>query len=62
MVEWHHQLNGLKFEQDPVDGEEQGDLACCSPWGYNESDTMECQQLKEKQSVQFSHSVVSDSL
>ena len=37
MAGWHHRLNGHKFEQDPVDGEEQGDLACCSPWGYNES-------------------------
>jgi len=62
MVGWHHRLNGHKVEQDPVDGEGQGDLACCSPWGYNDSDTVEFQQLKEKQSVQFSRSVVSDSL
>ena len=49
MVGWHHRLNGHKFEQAPVDGEGQGDLACYSPWGHNESDMMECQQLKEKQ-------------
>ena len=33
MVEWHHQLNGLEFEQTPGDGEGQGSLACCSAWG-----------------------------
>ena len=33
MVGWHHQLNGHKFEQTPVDSEGQGSLACCSPWG-----------------------------
>ena len=39
MVGWHHQLNGQEFEQSPGDGEEQGGLACCSPWGLKESDT-----------------------
>ena len=33
MVGWHHGLNGHKFEQALGDGEEQGSLACCSPWG-----------------------------
>ena len=33
MVGWLHRLNGHKFEQTPADGEEQGSLACCSPWG-----------------------------
>ena len=32
MVEWHHQLNGHKFEQALRDGEGQGSLACCSSW------------------------------
>ena len=44
MVGWHHQLNGHEFEQAPGDGEGQGSLACCSPWGHKESDTAE--QLK----------------
>ena len=39
MVGYHHQLNGHEFEQTPVDSEGQGSLACCSPWGHNESDT-----------------------
>ena len=41
MVGWHHQLNGLEFEQAPGDGEGKGSLACCSPWGCKESDTTE---------------------
>ena len=32
-VGWHHQLNGHQFEQALGDGEGQGSLACCSPWG-----------------------------
>ena len=32
-------LNGNEFEQTPGDGEGQGSLACCSPWGDRESDT-----------------------
>ena len=36
MVGWHHQINGHEFEQTPGDGEGQGSLACCSPWGGNE--------------------------
>ena len=30
-----------EFEQTPRDGEGQGNLACCSPWGRKESDTTE---------------------
>ena len=41
MVGWYHQLNGHEFEQAPRDGEGQGSLACCSPWGHKESDTTE---------------------
>ena len=33
MVGWHHQLNGHEFEQTSGDGEGQGSLMCCSPWG-----------------------------
>ena len=35
----YHRLNGHEFEQTPGDGEGQGSLACCSPWGCKESDT-----------------------
>ena len=41
MVGWHHQLNGLEFEQTPGDGEGQGSLACYSPWGCKELDITE---------------------
>ena len=43
---WHHQLNGHEFEQTPGDGEGQGSLMCCSPWGCKELDTTE--QLNNK--------------
>ena len=33
MVGWHHGLSGHEFKQAPGDGEGQGSLACCSPWG-----------------------------
>ena len=39
MVGWHHRLNGHEFEQTQGDGEGQGSLACCTPWGAKESDT-----------------------
>jgi len=41
MVGWHHGFNGHERGQTPGDGEGQGGLACCSPWGHNESDTTE---------------------
>ena len=41
MVGWHHWLNGHEFEQALGDGDGQGGLACCSPWGHKESDTTE---------------------
>ena len=34
IIGWHHQLSGHEFEQAPGDGEEQRNLACCSPWGH----------------------------
>ena len=41
IVGWYHQLDGYEFEQAPGDGEEQGSLACCSPWGRKEPNTTE---------------------
>ena len=41
MVGWHHQVNGHKFEQTLGVGDGQGSLACCTPWGCKESDTLE---------------------
>ena len=47
MVGRHHQLKGHEFEQAPGDGEGQGSLECCSPWGHKESDMTE--QLNNNQ-------------
>ena len=41
MVGWYHWLNGHEFEQTPGDGEGQGSLMCCRPWGRKESDVTE---------------------
>ena len=41
MVGWHHRLNGHEFERALGDGEGQGGLAGCSPWGRKESDSTE---------------------
>jgi len=41
MVGWHYQPNGHEFEQVVGDGDGQGSLACCSPWGRKESDMTE---------------------
>ena len=40
-VGWHHQLDGHEFEEGLGDGEGQGSLVCCSPWGHKESDMAE---------------------
>ena len=46
MVGLHYRLDvsiklGDEFEQALGDGDGQGILACCSPWGSKESDTTE---------------------
>ena len=41
MVRWHHWLDGHDFEQAPGVGDRQGSLACYSPWGCKEVDTIE---------------------
>ena len=51
MAGWHHRLNRQEFEQTLGDGEGQGSLVCCSPWGCKESDTPE--RLNNKQASQM---------
>ena len=41
MIGWHHRLDGHEFEPSLGDGEGQGSLVCCSPWGCKESDMTE---------------------
>ena len=38
MIGWYHRQSGREFEQSLRDGEGQGGLACCSPWGHKELD------------------------
>ena len=41
IVGWRHQLDVHEFEQVPGDGDGQGSLECCGPWGGKELDTTE---------------------
>ena len=52
MVGWHHRFNGHELGQTPRDGEGQGSLACCSPWGHEELDMT--WQLNSNKSLQLS--------
>ena len=38
---WHHRLDGHDFEPTLGDGDGQGSLVCCGPWGRKELDTTE---------------------
>ena len=38
MVGWHHELNEHEFKHALGDGEGQGSLVWCSPWGRKESE------------------------
>ena len=57
MVEWHHQLNGLEFEQTPGDGEGQGSLASCSPWGHRVRHDWATEQQNELTGVTHTYSI-----
>ena len=41
MLGWHHRLDGHELGRTLGDGDGQGGLACCGPWGRKESDTTE---------------------
>ena len=47
MVGWHHRLNGHELEKAPGVGDGQGSLACYSPWGHKELDTIEGLKVTE---------------
>ena len=40
MVGWHHRLDRHEFAQALGVGDEQGSLACSSPWVHKESDAL----------------------
>ena len=54
MVGWHHQFNRCEFEQAPGDGEGQGSLECCSPWGRKESDMEQLNNSNNKDIIKTS--------
>ena len=47
MVGWHHQSDGLEFEQAPGVGDGQRRPVCCSPCSCKELDTTERLNNKE---------------
>ena len=49
MVEWHHRLHEHEFEQALGVGDGQGSLACFSPWGRKQSNTIEWLNYADKQ-------------
>ena len=55
MVGWHHWLNGHGFGYTLGVGDGQGDLECCGPWGYKESDTTEWLNWTEVDSLNNRH-------
>ena len=58
MVGWHHRLNGYEFGWTPWVGDGQGGLACCSPWGLEESDMTEWMNWTGRNWVTVSRSLV----
>ena len=52
MVGRHQWHNGHEFEEPLGDSEGQGSLACCSPWGCKESDTI-CDWTTTKKSYTY---------
>ena len=47
MAGWHHQCNRHELGQTLGNGEGQGGLACCSPWGCKELDRTWCLNNRE---------------
>ena len=47
MVGWHYQFNGHEFGQTPGDGEGQGSLVCCSPWGHRVGHNLVTEQQQQ---------------
>ena len=65
MVGWHHLLDGQEFERARGEGEGQGSLACCSPWGWTrlcDWTTVETKKAGRTSEAVPEGSVVSDSL
>ena len=50
MAGWHHRCNGHELGQTFGDGEKQRGLACCNPWGHNQT-RLANEQLQQPVSV-----------
>ena len=60
MIGWHHRLDGHELEQALGVGDGQGRLACCSPWGHKELDTIVTELMKQTYSVSQTSSALPD--
>ena len=49
LVGWHHCFSGHGFEQTLGDGEGQGSLLRCSPWGRKEPETLNCNSKGQRE-------------
>ena len=56
MVGWHHWFNGHELGRTLGDGEGQGSLECCSPWGRKELDMTWWLNSKYNKSYSVSYS------
>ena len=56
MAEWHHWFNGHELGRTLGDGEGQGSLECCSPWGRKELDMTWWLNSKYNKSYSVSYS------
>ena len=54
MVGWHHRFNGHELGQTLGDGDRQGGLVCCSPWGHRVRHDLATEETKSPLSVWFS--------
>ena len=48
IVGWHHWINGHEFKQTLTDGEGQGSLACCNPWGHRVGHDLATKQQQQQ--------------
>ena len=53
MAGWHHWCNEHELGQTLGDGEGQGGLVCCSPWGHKELDVTGRLTKKKKKFIFF---------
>ena len=57
MAGWHHRCRERELGQTLGDGEGQGGLACCSPWGRKESEATGQLNSKSQSNVIFVYKI-----